>query len=178
MDALREVGAIRPGGIPWLISPWRSGQTIEQTTAAHMDAMTAPENACPYCQQGDLRLFGAALNFLASKVFVTVPSHTDRAVLRRAARSQALKPQWDHTNVVTLRKAERIKHESDEEETQREWSCHWLVGAGTGGFWRRQPVKNDLGQWVHEWRWIRPYIKGDLDKPFKSPSKRVYNVAR
>lgn len=178
LTAHRETSVIRPGGIPWLITPWRSGQTIAQTMEKNALAYSDPSNACPYCTEGYLKLFGAALNFLSTKVFVSVPSHTDRAVLRRLARGNAKKPQWDTVNVVTLRKPERVKHASDEEEVHREWSCHWLVGSANGGFWRHQPMKNEEGQWIKQWRWISAYVKGDMSKPFKPPSKRVFTVER
>lgn len=44
----------------------------------------------------------------------------------------------------------------------REYSRRWLVS----GHWRRQPKKNDLGQWIREMIWVPPHIKGPADKPF------------
>jgi len=175
-EAAQEASVLRPGGVPWQVTPWRSGQTIQQT----YEAITTQTrgSSCVYCDQAYLRLWATALNFLSTRVFVSVPSQTDRAVLRRLARNNARKPQWDAVNVITLRRAERVKHASDEEEVHREWSCHWLVGAANGGFWRNQAVKNDEGQWTHSWRWIMPYVKGNLDKPFKPPGKRVFDVNR
>lgn len=178
IDALErsfvEAGLARAGGLPWMISPWRSGQTIEQTVMTYRQALTDDSAACHFCLRGYLNLFGACLNFLSTKVFVSVPSHTDRTTLRRAGRHQPTKPQWDTVNVVTLRRAERVKHESDEEHVDVDWSCHWMVSP----HWRKQPVKNDAGEWTYEWRYIMPYIKGALDKPFKAPGKRVFDVAR
>lgn len=178
MEAHRDAGVLRSGGVPWFITTWRSGQTVDQTMAANNAAFVDEAQSCSYCSMAYLRLMATSLNFLSTKVFVSVPSQTDRTVLRRLARNNAHRPQWNSVNVVSMRRIERATHKSDEEHAPVNWSCHWIVGGASGGFWRHQPIKNAEGQWTYYWRWIYPYVKGDLSKPLKPVTKKVFDVVR
>lgn len=170
-ELVRKLDLRRYGGIPWVVMPWRSGETIRQLYDSTVPAAELDEDACVECNMIYMRTFGAALNFLNSKVMVSHRETPDRQTLKRVAS----KPEWNEINVVSLRRTEQTKHKSDVESTEVDWSCHWLVGAKDGGFWRHQYMPRTK---TKEWRWIGQFIKGNLDKPFKPPSKRGYVVTR
>jgi hypothetical protein len=70
--------------------------------------------------------------------------------------------------VVDVRHKYQSTTASGESTTNREYSKRWLVS----GHWRRQPKKNELGEWIREMIWVNPHIKGPADKPFVA-TKRV-----
>jgi hypothetical protein len=70
--------------------------------------------------------------------------------------------------VVDVRHKYQSSSPTSETASDREYSKRWLVS----GHWRRQPKKNELGEWIREMVWINPYIKGPDDMPFVA-TKRV-----
>lgn len=118
----------------------------------------------------------AMLNFLKLSVTEVVQVKTDRAERRRAekaARKRGYEIKHPEIYVVQLRKVYRaaLTDENGVASPEREYGCHWLVGA----HWRNQWYPST--QTNHP-KFIAPYIKGDTDKPFKAPSKTIYNVVR
>lgn len=99
--------------------------------------------------------------------------HSYNCIPGRATRKRIANSSYPDLNssitVVTLRKFINRKFSSEHEEV--EWTCNWIVK----GHWRQQWYASSN---VHRPIWIFPYIKGDLDKPFKTPSDRLFNVVR
>jgi len=105
--------------------------------------------------------------FIQQQVLNAVPTHLDRAVLRRLRRRDpAYEP---HLHVVQLRKRYAPQHEGGSEP--KEWGCQWMVR----GHWR-QHWHPSLGE--HRPLWVHPYVKGPEDKPFREPKRRVFAVVR
>lgn len=80
------------------------------------------------------------------------------------------------TDVIVVDVLHRYQYSrptSSSSESDREYSKRWLVS----GHWRRQPKKNDLGEWIREMIWINPHIKGPADKPFVA-TKRVHALLK
>lgn len=77
--------------------------------------------------------------------------------------------------VLRLRKTKHAKHDSEEEAGAVEWSCRWIVGGGTGGFWRDQWYPKEK---VHKQIWIMPFVKGPEDKPLVIKPLRAYELIR
>ena len=87
---------------------------------------------------------------------------------RRAAEREG-KPVIDIAVVILRREAPA--RETQDHESDIEWSCHWLVK----GHWRRQ-WHPSLGE--HRPIYIDAHLKGDMDKPFRPPRQKLYVVAR
>lgn len=168
LQCASDLGVRRRGGIPWTIIPWRLGETIERTL--QMSTME-DDSICKICNYAYLQVFGSALNFLNTKVFVSGTRAPDRAVVRRTMP----KPSREEIRVVMLRKTERTTHPPDAEPNSVEWAGHWLVGAADGGFWRNQYFPATK---MHNYLWIGQYMKGDTSKPFIAPRKRAYVAKR
>ena len=107
----------------------------------------------------------AEIAFLQQPFVNAVPHVFSRPDRRRAAKANRPLPD---VRIVRLRKSESKCIASD--GSAREYSCHWLVGA----HWRRPNERMKEQRPVY----VRPYVKGPSDKPFKSPTSTVYVAVR
>jgi hypothetical protein len=112
----------------------------------------------------------AMLNFMKLSVVEVMQYKALRPERRRAEKAGHKLPD---IRVVQLRKTYRSAaiDEHGEAQPEREFSCHFLVGA----HWRNQWYPSSQ---THKPKFVAPYIKGALDKPFKAPSKTIYSVVR
>jgi hypothetical protein len=152
---------------------WSFGRNYQDQQAR--DLVTGGPPVGDYDGTAESKIFAACLAFLNQKILVSPRMETDRASRRRLTADRA--PHEPMVRVVALRKAfERLSGADKSTGDPVEWSCHWLVSGESGeGFWRRQWYPS-LG--VHQPVFIGPYVKGDLDKPFKGPTKVVVSVHR
>lgn len=111
----------------------------------------------------------AGLAFLDQE-FVGLERQTLPRHLRRAADLKR-RPPLPEINVMTLRRSVRDDRPTDGDGEPREWSCQWIVGA----HWRRQWMPSKA---TWEPRYIKPYLKGDPNKPLREPKGPVYVVSR
>lgn len=119
------------------------------------------------------QVFAACIAFLNQRILVSPRQQVERAARRRLEALRA--PHEPLVRVVALRKAfERLSASDGAVGDPVAWSCHWMVGARTGGFWRNQAMKDGK----HELRFILPHVKGDITKPFKPPTQTVGSVHR
>ena len=109
--------------------------------------------------------------------FVTVNkechlNHNERKPYKRANS----KPP-EVTTILLRRVHQRESHEETTE--QREFSCHFLVG-GTTGFWRagKKWTTGPKAGTIGPPEYVQPYIKGNLDMPFKPATRKQYVAAR
>lgn len=115
----------------------------------------------------EARLYAAYL-FLRQP-FVSVEEDT-KVISRQVRRAMERKNEIVPTlSVVHLRKAE--SRHAPGSDSGREYHCHWMVH----GHWRKQWYRSDK---VHRPKYVRPYVKGDTDLPFKAPRPTVYKVER
>lgn len=116
-----------------------------------------------------LRVFVAALLFMADRIVVDRPTPVPRASRRRAERGG-----WSHEPMVRVVELRRRSTGAvwDAADEARAWTCRWLVR----GHWRQQACGRERAE--RRPRWILPYVKGPADKPLKPPSTRIFAVVR
>lgn len=126
--------------------------------------------------EGVGRFILAGLSWLRQRVVVETKGHIERHRRKELARRTG--NQGTLVKVVQLRHAEHKKSvvETDEERAHREWSCRWMVGLDTNGFWRNQAC--GTGMKNRRLTYIAPYMKGPDDKPLKQTQPKVYVVNR
>lgn len=90
---------------------------------------------------------------------------TNRQARRRLARTCGHVPD---VHVVELRRRDYPQRD-ESHDGPVEWSCQWLVR----GHWHRYHTLDGLRP-----RWLAPYVKGDPDKPLKTPCMIAYEVTR
>jgi hypothetical protein len=150
---------------------WSFGKSYQEQQARDLVTGDAPKGE--YDGTAESRVFASAIAFLNQKILVSPRQEIDRSARRRLAANKV--PHEPLVRVVALRRAfERLSGADKQSGDPVEWSCHWMVGARTGGFWRQQY----MGDGRHEPRFIVPFVKGDLDKPFKPPTKVAFSVHR
>lgn len=156
--------------IPMAVNTWGFEKSFTKQAEHNLAGIDGPEHDA----MDETRIFAAAMFFLNQKIMVSPRQTPDRAALKRI---HAEKSHHEASvRVVALRKAfERLSGADKQEGDPVEWSCHWLVGAERGGFWRNQWIPSE-GR--HELRFILPFFKGDFDKPFKPPSQLLNSVHR
>lgn len=111
-----------------------------------------------------LRFLVGGLLFVRQRVLVATAT-----VIGRGARKRVMKVTTEHgLQVIHLRKAETLRGHVEHGE-HKEFSCQWWVR----GHWRQQPYKDGIRP-----KWIDPFIKGDPDKPMKTPTEKVFAVVR
>jgi hypothetical protein len=122
-----------------------------------------PEDKADNCLAGLLAL----ANFM-NQPFVDLRKHEPPRPERR--RLQKAGKHWPDVRHIILRRS-LTQQEQHRGDGQIDYSCHFLVQ----GHWRNQwyPSKQ-----THQPKRIEPYLKGDLEKPFKPPSKTIYSVER
>lgn len=121
--------------------------------------------------EGDLEQFAywvlAAESFMLQRLLVSQHAPVERHARKTAARLQ----QSPTVQVLVLRRVSGHDTAGRTDAEHRSYSVRWLVA----GHWRNQWHPH-LGE--HRRRWIAPYAKGPLDKPFKAPLPRVFAVTR
>jgi len=111
---------------------------------------------------------GAGLAFLGLDFVGKDPLRFPRQ-MRRAAEMKRRPPLPDVSTVV-LRRPER-DDDPDHPSDHPEWSCSWI----RSGHWQRHWWPK---QKVHKPTYIAPQLRGDPDKPLRSPKGIVYEVRR
>ncbi len=71
---------------------------------------------------------------------------------------------------ILLRKTKSSPEKADADGEHRNFGCHFLVGA----HWRKPKSNSKTGNPEY----VRPYIKGNLEKPFKTGGTRIYVASR
>ncbi len=109
----------------------------------------------------------AAAAFMDMRFVVAKRAYPSRHLRRQLGKAGKPEPE---IQVITLRRSGSEQHGEGLNEG-REWSCSWMVS----GHWRRQWMPRKR---IWEPRYIRPYVKGDTNKPLKRPKTTVYVVRR
>ena len=121
--------------------------------------------------EGVARFLLAGIAWLNQKVAVTTDGPVERH--RRKEITRVMKRDASIIRVVSLRKAERTAHATDDEPGEhREYHVRWVVS----GHWRNQPCGPKSGD--RRLTFITPYMKGPDDKPLKATATKVYTVDR
>lgn len=94
----------------------------------------------------------------------------DRPLFRQVRKGRVEVPP---IKVINLRRPEKRERKEGSEESKgtRVYTCHFMVDP----HWRKQWYPS-LNQ--HRPKRILTYVKGDMDKPFKPPRKKVYKAVR
>jgi hypothetical protein len=111
------------------------------------------------------RWFIAYCKLMGQELVATQDEELDRRTRRRAKHHGIP----DRVIVVMLRR----KGHSAKGETFVEWAYQTIVK----GHWKRQPYKNEKGEWDHKHIYINPYLRGPEDKPLHVTDK-VYKLGR
>ena len=123
------------------------------------------------------RFILAALSWVRQRVVVQTEAHIERH--RRKDFERKTSNTARAVQIIQLRRAEhkpKDREETEEEKAHREWSCRWMVGVDTNGFWRNQAC--GTGMKDRRLTYIAPYMKGPDDKPLKVSQPKVYVVNR
>lgn len=160
---------ISPAGL----SIWRFGEDhitepgmpVEVGNSEHYDRATLDEM---------MRRHKAALStmlaFIQQRIlYPSRPHRPDRTTRKIAERERP--EQAPTLRVVELRRRQRPDYVPPTEHKDVDWQVQWVVR----GFWRNQFYPS-LDR--HQPRWIAPYVKGPLDKPFKTPKPEIFLVDR
>ncbi len=151
---------------------WSFGRNYQDQQARDLVTGSTPNGE--YDGTAESRVFASCIAFLNQRVLVSPRQEIDRSARRRMAADKA--PHEPLVRVVALRRAfDRLSGADKQSGDPVEWSCHWMVGARTGGFWRQQWMP---ATGTHEARFILPHVKGNLDKPFKPPTRVAFSVHR
>jgi len=116
----------------------------------------------------EIRWVYAAFYLMAQRLATTVQHNTDRHTRRRGERDRL--PVTPFIRIVTLRRLEEDKKKNNA-PSDIEYNWQWEVR----GHWRSQWFPSEK---VHKPVWIEAYIKGPEDKPFKSPSAKLFVAQR
>jgi len=111
-----------------------------------------------------------AMHLMSQKLSIHIEHETDRATRRRAEREKkVVSPTF---RVITLRKMEaaREKHIA-EGGSHIDWQWHWAVR----GHWRNQWCPSIK---AHRHVFVESYIKGDLSKPMKPDTQKIFVAKR
>lgn len=153
--------------------------------------------------EGLSRFVLAGLAWLNQKILTQETEHVERHRRKEFTRTTGRMPE---VKTVRLRKVEQPRNELDPEqqrctctharhehkahmsgaqacchfgcgctnfdEKRVEWSCRWEVD----GHWRNQPCGTKHGD--RRLTYIKSFLKGPDDKPFRAPAKKVYVVNR
>lgn len=150
--------------VPVTSTIWPFGQSLGEhlhylhaEQSKRHDKTRTQRDAWSYSAMKVSKLFMVGSVLMGQKLLKFTDGHVTRGTRRRTERIKA----QGRVNVVTLRRPEYIRKES--EARQMEWDCQWVVR----GHWRRQehiePGRAPI--------WINPHIKGPDDKPLKDPSR-------
>lgn len=152
----------RTGGqMPSNALPWKIGETQDDVRA---------DNEYREVRRLEANLALGLLTFLGQKILITDPQRPARSTRRRAERAN-----WEISPLVTIIEYRRRDYrpvERQDAESEREYHVRWIVGAGTGGFWRHYYTRQG-----YEARFILPYEAGDPSLPLKTPRATI-NVVR
>lgn len=149
------------------LTSWSEGSTIrdlvesetieEELQGQRIRVLTPPP-------ANQIQWFIAFCLWVQGEILTTSPQRLPRHTLRKH------KIHEGSVRIVTLRRRQYVnKKEGDGEPV--EWSCRWLVR----GHWRRVRDKK-TGE--EKTVWVRGYIKGPSDKPFKQPKQNLFAVTR
>lgn len=149
-----------------------AGLSAEEATALPPDDQVPRYRFFPPIAVGEAATTGpydfllAGLSFLQQEFVEERPLRvTDRAERRRLEAKAGTLPD---VRTVAFRKA---AHDSEDPAGQRgPYDCHFLVGA----HWRRASPRMKEPRPVY----VRPYVKGNLEKPFRPPQTTVKVVKR
>lgn len=138
---------------------WRGDHSLDEAIAAAPTKFREPMDDR---DRDILAWFAAWCAFVNQKVVLVDRHDPTRAQRRQAERRRAAPP--PPVYVVHYRRPEQKTVQPD--GTPRDWTCQWLVR----GHWRHLADGRTL--------WVRPYVKGPEDKPFRAPRQRVNLVVR
>lgn len=113
----------------------------------------------------------AGMAWLGQKIIVPESGHIERHRRKEFDRKIPVR-RFNDVQVVHLRKQEREDTERATGTEKKEWSGWWTVG----GHWRNQACGPNWSD--HRPVYILPYTKGDVQKPFIQPRKKVFEVGR
>lgn len=116
----------------------------------------------------EIRWVYTALLMMDQRLLVAQKHRVDRGTRRRM--EKAGREVIEDINVITLRRLANAGLTADGDPVEQDWSCHWEVK----GHWRQQYHPSTQ---THKPKWIFPYIKGDLEKPFRA-KKRLFAAVR
>lgn len=175
--------------IPSQVWAWRRGETfqemLDRIKKEHMD-IYGPGGQFEFAAQVGEEIFMdastrvsafilAGLAWMSQRILRIEELPVQRHRRKDYERRHGVLPKA--IRVIHLRKTEHAKtKDSGDDSKLIEWSCRWLVGAGTGGFWRNQACGPKMAD--RRLTYILPYMKGPDDKPLKEPAKIIFDVRR
>lgn len=116
----------------------------------------------------EIRWIYSAMYLMAQRLAISVQHNTDRHTRRRNEFAKLKVTPF--IRVITLRRMEEARQKASKGEAI-EFQWHWEVR----GHWRNQyfPSEN-----THKPVFIDAYIKGNLERPFKSPGVKLFVAGR
>lgn len=181
------VDALNVGLTPTHIFTWRNDETLSQMVARTRQSSIGYGGGGSKIPPSDLfvdaaesigRFVLAGLTWMRQKVVIQTEGNIERHRRKELERKTGSKIR--SVQLVQLRRAEHVpkdREETDEEKAHREWSCRWMVGLGTNGFWRQQAC--GAGMKERRLTFIAPFMKGPANKPLRlSAPPKVYIVNR
>jgi hypothetical protein len=163
----RRVAAINQAsdrGKPWVPlgrTDWVWG---DDTAAMTVDTFDQRHRA----SMEEDRRWLASMFLLAAQPRVTSTSTAQpaKAKRRRAERSSRHARQLgDVVRLIDVRRPEGVPREPRTNGARAPLSYRFIVGEGTGGFWRQQACGTGWAE--HRPVWIEPFVKGPADKPLR-----------
>lgn len=163
--------ALQRWEVPMASIFWSFGRNYQDQQARDLTTGGPPKG--DYDGTAESKVFANCIAFLNQRILVSPRAPIDRSARRRLEAARA--PHEPLVRLVALRRAfDRLSGADGAVGDAVAWSCRWLVGARTGGFWRNQA----MGDGKHELRFIAPYVKGPEGLPFKAVGRVVNSVHR